>query len=46
MNTTVQTRQARALCGFLTVFWTIRLVAAVWLLDVRPYLTDVWHRIG
>lgn len=37
---------ARAMCGFLAVFWLIRLVAAVWVLDVRPYLTDVWRRIG
>lgn len=36
---------ARAVCGFLAVFWTIRLVAA-FLLDVRPYLTNGWWRIG
>ncbi len=37
---------ARAACGFLTVFWTIRLVAAIWVLDVRPYLTNLGWRIG
>lgn len=37
---------ARAVCGFLAVFWTIRLVAAIWVLDVRPYLTDTWRRVG
>ncbi|HVU17979.1 MAG TPA: hypothetical protein VHD32_13720 [Candidatus Didemnitutus sp.] len=37
---------ARALCGFLAVFWTIRLVAAVWVLDVKPYLTNGWWRLG
>ena len=37
---------ARAACGFLAVFWLIRLVAALWVLDVRPYLTNAWWRTG
>ncbi len=37
---------ARSACGFLALFWTLRLVAAVWLLDVRPYLTDGWRKVG
>jgi len=37
---------ARALCIFLTAFWTIRLVAAAFLFDVRPYLTNWFYRIG
>lgn len=37
---------ARAVCGFLAVFWLIRLVAAIWILDVRPYLTDTWRKVG
>jgi hypothetical protein len=37
---------ARAVNGFLTAFWTLRLIAAVWLLDVRPYLTNAWLRVG
>ncbi len=37
---------ARAACGFLAMFWLIRLVAAVWVLDVRPYLTNAWWRLG
>ena len=37
---------ARAVCGFLAVFWLIRLVAAIWILDVRPYLTDNWRKVG
>lgn len=37
---------ARAVCGFLTAFWILRLVAAIWLLDVTPYLTDGWRRLG
>jgi hypothetical protein len=36
---------ARAICAFLAVFWTLRLVAA-WLLDVRPYLINRWRRVG
>jgi len=37
---------ARAACGFLAVFWLIRLAAALWVLDVRPYLTNAWWRTG
>jgi hypothetical protein len=37
---------ARAVCGFLTVFWTIRLVAAHAVFDLRPYVTTRWHRVG
>ena len=39
------TSLARAICGFLAAFWFLRWVAAV-LLDVRPYLTNAWWRIG
>jgi hypothetical protein len=35
---------ARAVCGFLAVFWTMRLLAATFIFDVRPYLTNrFWH---
>jgi hypothetical protein len=37
---------ARALCAFFAVFWTIRLVAATFVFDVRPYLTNQWRRLG
>ncbi len=40
------TTLARAACGFLAVFWLIRLVAAIWILDVKPYLTSGWLRLG
>jgi hypothetical protein len=36
---------ARAVCAFLAVFWTIRLIAAGFL-DVRPYLVNGWWRLG
>ena len=37
---------ARAICAFLAVFWTIRLVAATFVFDVRPYLTSNLWRLG
>ena len=37
---------ARALCVFLTLFWMLRLVAATFLFDVRPYLVNGWLRLG
>ena len=37
---------ARALCAFFAVFWTIRLVAATFVFDVRPYLANRWWRLG
>ncbi|MFZ0828367.1 MAG: hypothetical protein WAO02_13180 [Verrucomicrobiia bacterium] len=37
---------ARALCAFLAVFWTVRLVAATFVFDVRPYLTNAFWRLG
>lgn len=36
---------ARAVCGFLAAFWTLRWVAAL-LLDVRPYLRNAWWKTG
>jgi hypothetical protein len=40
------TALARAVCGFLAVFWTLRLVAAAFVFDVRPYLTNDWLKAG
>jgi hypothetical protein len=37
---------ARALCAFLTLFWTIRLAVAGLVFDVRPYLTNWFYRTG
>jgi hypothetical protein len=37
---------ARAVCGFLAVFWTIRLGAAIRVFDVRPFLTIPWCQLG
>lgn len=37
---------ARGLCLFLTAFWTLRLVAATFVFDVKPYLTDTFRRVG
>jgi hypothetical protein len=37
---------ARALCLFLALFWTIRLIVATFVFDVRPYLTNNLWRLG
>jgi len=37
---------ARALCLFLAAFWTLRLIAAAFIFDLRPYLTNVYRRVG
>lgn len=37
---------ARALCAFFAVFWTLRLVAATWVFDMEPYLTNGVRRAG
>jgi len=40
------TTLARAVCGFLAVFWTIRFIAGTFVFDLRPYLTNRWRRAG
>jgi hypothetical protein len=37
---------ARAVCAFLAAFWTVRLIAATFVFDVRPYLTNAFWRSG
>lgn len=37
---------ARALCAFLAVFWMLRLAAAAFVFDMRPYLTSSARRLG
>ena len=37
---------ARGFCWFLAVFWMLRLFVAVFLFDVRPYLTNWAYRVG
>jgi len=37
---------ARSLCGFIALFWLLRLLVQLFVLDVTPYLTDIWRRIG
>lgn len=36
---------ARALCGYIAIFWGIRLVLQA-IFDVRPHLTTWWLRLG
>ena len=37
---------ARAVCLFLAAFWTLRLVAATFVFDLSPYLTNTFRRLG
>jgi hypothetical protein len=37
---------ACAVCGLFTAFWTLRLVAATFVFDLRPYLTNAYRRVG
>ena len=37
---------ARAVCGFLCIFWTVRLFVAAFVFDLRPYLTSAWRKLG
>ena len=37
---------ARAFCIFLAAFWTLRLVAATFVFDLKPYLTNNYRRLG
>ncbi len=37
---------ARAVCGFLAVFWFVRFIVGTFVFDLRPYLTNTWRRIG
>ncbi len=37
---------ARAVCLFLATFWTLRLFAASFVFDLRPYLTNGYRWLG
>jgi hypothetical protein len=37
---------ARAVCLFLAIFWTIRLLVAAFIFTMRPYLTTPLYRLG
>jgi hypothetical protein len=37
---------AKAFCLFLAAFWTLRLIAATFVFDMRPYLTNNYRRLG
>ena len=37
---------ARALCTLFAAFWTLRLIAAAFVFDMRPYLTSSYRRLG
>jgi hypothetical protein len=37
---------ARAVCGFIAAFWTLRLVIQFFVFDARPYLTNMPLKLG
>ena len=37
---------ARALCVFFALFWSLRLLVATFVFDMRPYLTTPERRVG
>jgi hypothetical protein len=37
---------AKAVCFFLAAFWALRLIVAVFVFDVRPYLTNAYRYLG
>ena len=37
---------ARALCVLFAMFWTLRLLVATFVFDMRPYLTSTARRVG
>ena len=37
---------ARSVCVFIGLFWLGRLAVQFFVFDVRPYLTNVWLRLG
>ena len=37
---------ARAVCGFLALFWLVRFFVGTFVFDLKPYLTSVWRRAG
>jgi len=37
---------ARTLAGFIAFFWGARLVVQLFIFDPRPYLTNVWLKLG
>ena len=37
---------ARVVCLFFAAFWTLRLIAATFVFDLSPYLTNIYRRLG
>jgi hypothetical protein len=37
---------ARAVCGFLALFWSVRFVVGTFVFNLRPYLTNAWRCAG
>jgi hypothetical protein len=37
---------ARAVCGFMALFWSVRFLFALFVVDVKPFIQTPFHRIG
>ena len=37
---------ARTLAGFIAVFWGARLIVQLFVFDARPYLRNIWLKLG
>ena len=37
---------ARSLAAFIAVFWGARLIVQLFIFDSRPYLTNIWLKLG
>lgn len=37
---------ARALCGFVAIFWTARLAVQLFFFEAKEHLTSVWRKAG
>ena len=37
---------ARAVCGFIALFWLVRLLVGFFLFDATPHLTSTWLKLG
>ena len=37
---------ARSLCGFIAIFWSLRLAVQLFVFDARPFLTNRFYKLG
>lgn len=37
---------AKSLCGLIALFWGLRLLVQLAIFDAKPFLTNLWYKIG